>query len=68
MSVWRVQERGNEMRKALTILTATTVVVVAAGIAMASIPDANGVIHGCYDTKHGDRFALSIWRLVRRAV
>lgn len=42
------------MRKALTILTATTVVVVVTGIAMASIPDANGVIHGCYDTKHGD--------------
>jgi hypothetical protein len=42
------------MRKALTILTATTVMVVATGIAMASIPDANGVIHGCYHTKHGD--------------
>ena len=42
------------MRKALTILTATTLVVVATGIAMASIPAANDVIHGCYDTKHGD--------------
>jgi hypothetical protein len=42
------------MRKALTILAATTVVVVVTGVAMASIPDANGVIHGCYDTKHGN--------------
>jgi hypothetical protein len=45
---------GNEMRKALTILAAITIVVVATGVALASIPDANGMIHGCYDTKHGN--------------
>jgi hypothetical protein len=42
------------MRRMATIVVGMFVGVTVWGIALAAIPDAGGVIHGCYDTKRGD--------------
>src|SRR5581483_2006916 len=41
------------MSRALISVAAVVAVLAASGIAYATIPDANGVIHGCYATKDG---------------
>jgi hypothetical protein len=40
-------------RRTLVIVAAALVALTVAGIAYASIPDSNGVIHGCYANKDG---------------
>jgi hypothetical protein len=42
------------LRKALIPAAAVLVVLAAAVAATAAIPDANGVIHGCRNTKKGE--------------
>jgi hypothetical protein len=50
-------ERGRRLRMRgrgkVTALAATAAVVLAASVAWATIPDGNGVIHGCYLRKGG---------------
>lgn len=40
-------------RSLLPAVTAVLLVLAAAGVAYASIPDAGGVIHGCYQKNNG---------------
>src|SRR5436853_380108 len=40
-------------RRGVVAIAATGVVLLASGIAYATIPDANGVIHGCYQKSGG---------------
>jgi hypothetical protein len=41
------------MRKALVSVLVVLALAIPAGIALASIPDSSGTIHGCYNTKDG---------------
>lgn len=45
------------MRRRFTVLAATAALLLVGGVAVASIPDASGVIHGCRKTNGG---ALSV--------
>lgn len=41
------------MRRAIIVIVATASLATIASVAVASIPDSSGVIHGCYDSKTG---------------
>jgi hypothetical protein len=41
------------MRRAIIVIVTMAVVGAIAGVALATIPDSSGVIHGCYDNKTG---------------
>jgi hypothetical protein len=41
------------MKRMLILAGALGAIAIASGIASATIPDAGGVIHGCYNTKSG---------------
>lgn len=45
--------KGRLIRPAVVALVAVGTLLVAGGIAYATIPDGNGVIHGCYKTNSG---------------
>jgi hypothetical protein len=45
--------KGKLMRPALVALTIVGALLVAGGIAYATVPDASGVIHGCYNKTQG---------------
>jgi hypothetical protein len=45
--------KGKLIRPALVALTIVGALLVAGGIAYATIPDAGGVIHGCYQKNQG---------------
>jgi hypothetical protein len=45
--------KGRLIRPALVVLAVAAALLVVGGIAYANIPDANGVIHGCYKTTQG---------------
>lgn len=48
------QQKGRIMKKRFLIIAAIAAAMLSvAGVALASIPDSSGVIHGCYATKSG---------------
>src|SRR5437870_3505192 len=52
MAEERVRRRGGGRRAKVGVAAMATLLALA-GASRASIPDSNGVIHGCYDTKKG---------------